>query len=394
MPVSNFIFTKEFSGDIPAIYRGPFELSTQKLAVILNSRQSKTPGGNDPWVVNTLRAVIMAIEKDYAIIASVGMNTWELPLWAAAEHGGRQVVVLPEENEEQTAREIAKLTDDFGLDPSKTGWPTFPVEGKSKSRKIAWPLRDRLAIEQAELILPVSIRPGGNLERLIAQFAADGKKRVVNDFRAKYETKKRMPNPIQGAIDKALAIRDWDYITHWTHTCHGAWPGQKAAAFFKSLLASGDRHPNDALGTLKNILREKLLRGSSTNMRGDLRAVAFSKHPPQKVISLMRWRKRYVRWNFEPYGIAIARPAAVDIGIRPVIYGRPELYKRLADPDKPYFQSEGIDGGDWREEAEWRFVGDLDIAGIDAKDLLIIVATSSEIARIKQLTDVEVVSFS
>lgn len=394
MPASNFEFIKELSGEIPAIYRGSFDLAARKLAVILNSRQSKTPCGSDLWIVNTLRAVIVAIEKGHAIITSVGMNTWELALWAAGNRGGSQVIILPGENGGQEIATMENITDDFELDQSKTGWLTFSVEGKSRSRKIAWPLRDRLALEHADLILPVSIRPGGNLEGLIARYAADNKRDVINDFRVKYETKKRPPEPVRDEVNKALAAGDWDYITHWTHSCHGPWPGQKAAEFYKSLLASGDRYPNDALGTLKNILREKRLRGSSTNMRADLRAVAFSKHPPPKVISLMRWRKRYVRWNFEPYGIAIARRAAVDIGIRPVIYGRPELYKRLSDSDKPYFQSEGIDGGDWREEAEWRFVGDLDIAGIDAKDLVIIVASPNEIAPIRQLTGAEVVAFT
>jgi len=394
MQTSDFDFTREFTGEIPASFRGFFDIAAYKFAVILNSRQSKTPCGNDPWIVNTQRAVMAAIEKGYAILTSIGMNTWELALWAAASQGGKQVVVLPDTPEGQFDMAIKSLIDDFELDRSKTGWLTFPIEGKARSRKIAWPLRDKLALEHADLILPVSIRPKGNLDRLVAQFGARNDKDIINDFRVEYRTKERPLSPVRGEINKALAARNWDYITHWTHSCHDPWPGQKSSDFYKNLRASGDRYPNDALGTLKNILRQKLLRGSATNMRGGLRAVAFSKHPSQKVVSLMRWRKRYVRWNFELYGIAIARKTAVEIGIRPVIYGKPEIYKRLAEADKPYFQSEGIDGGDWREEAEWRFVGDLDISNIDSRDLLIIVATPDEIEPIKQLTDAEVVSFT
>ena len=62
---------------------------------ILNSRQSKTPLGSDPWVSQTLKAVNFAAGQDWTILSSVGMNTWELVTWAAGRSRAKLELILP-----------------------------------------------------------------------------------------------------------------------------------------------------------------------------------------------------------------------------------------------------------------------------------------------------------
>lgn len=164
--------------------------------------------------------------------------------------------------------------------------------------------------------------------------------------------------------------------------------------FYLKLLSSNDYYPNRALETLKNIIIERRIRGSSTHQRDGNNVVAFSSLHPKDILSLMSWRKRYVRWNFEPYGIAIGREAAVKAGIQPVFYGKPALYKKLSDKDKPYFQSEGENGSNWREEHEWRFLGDLNLTEINPSNIKIIVGKPDEIENIKRTTEFEIISFT
>ena len=208
----------------------------------------------------------------------------------------------------------------------------------------------------------------------------------------KYQTKKKYGDIKLEEINSTIPRSGWDYISHWTRTYHGRWPGEKSASFYRKLADSAGRYPHDGLATLKNILSERQIRASAENFRRGVTGVAFSSLHPRDVIPLMRWRKRYVRWNFEPYGIAISRPAAIRTGINPVIYGKPELYSKLAETDKPYFQSEGVDGGDWREEKEWRYLGDYDFSSLNPKEMIVIVRSRHEIDTVRQITDSAVIA--
>jgi hypothetical protein len=322
------------------------------------------------------------------------MNTWELVCWSAGEYGGFQIIVLARPKNGDMEKIITQITNNFGLNPDKTGWLFFEPKPKARSDKVNWQVRDRIALEFTDIIIPVSIRQGGNLAGLIDNRAEIGTKAIDNRFRVAYTGHKTKHPKMPKAISNKLLDLTWDYITHWTRTCHGPFPGQSGKDFYNRLSKSQDRYPNDALSALKNILLERKIRGSGTNLRQGISAVAFSCLHPGDIISLMRWRKRYVRWNFEPYGIAIARQAALNMGVQPVIYGDPSIYDRLSDKDKPYFQSHGIAGGNWREEKEWRYLGDLDLSLIRPTDLKVIVGRPEEIDQATCLTESEVISFT
>ena len=106
-------------------------------------------------------------------------------------------------------------------------------------------------------------------------------------------------------------------------------------------------------------------------MREGRKAIGFTEANPYQVIRcLMRWRPKYVNWNFEPYGVAIEKECAKSLGIRPVIYGMEPDYKSLPKQDKPYFQSLGTANVDWSQECEWRLAGDFDLKKVPADRIL------------------------
>lgn len=372
-------------------YIGAFAINTSPLAAILNSRQGKIPCGKDGWVRNTIRAAQYAADHNWTVITSIGINTWEMALWACSRAGGRQVVACPANSEGNYQSQMDDIIKDFNLSPEKIGWLFHESTTKSRSPKSEWPKRDQLAINMANILIPVSVRHGGNLERLMG---ASTDKEIVSEFKTDYESQSSERNspPEFKSLNQQLLTLPWDHICHWTRANNGPWPGQSRADYYRNIIES-DTYPNGGLGSLINILQTKRIYASSKSIRENQRAVAFSNLHPKEMLSLMSWRKRYVRYNFEPYGIAISRQSATAIGIRPVIYGPPSLYKRLADSDKPFFQSEGGKGGDWRPENEWRYLGDLDLSDIPDSELLILVRDRTEIEKTRQYGNWQITSF-
>jgi hypothetical protein len=372
-------------------YNGPFPIDTTPLAAILNSRQGKMPCGKNLWVANTIKAVQYAASQGLTVITSIGMNTWELAIWACSDLGVRQIIVIPESKSPELQKTQDSIRADFNLDMQKVGWLAYPATINARSDKANWPQRDKLAIEKANILIPVSLRPGGNLERLIN---GQSGKNVIGDFKTEYResASDRVPPPEPESLSQSLIDFSWDHVCHWAHTVYGPWPGQNRADYYRSI-ANTETYPNTGLAALINIIRAKMIYGSSNNIRKNQKAVAFSNLHPRDMLNLMTWRKRYVRYNFEPYGIAIARKTAVAAGACPVIYGESSLYKRLTDSDKRFFQNEGENGGDWRPESEWRHIGDLDLATIPPDEILLIVRNQSEITILRQYCDYRIIAF-
>ena len=394
MNMINFKYKREISSPVRAVLYSNFDIDNSSLAVILNSRQTKTPSGSDAWIVKSIKAVKNAVDNNYILITSYGMNTWELICWAGGNYNGCQIIICPVASENNIDLIINSMLDDFKLNQDKTGWLFFKAVSHSKSPKSSWPIRDKLALSLADVIMPVSIRPNGNLLNLINQYSRDDNKTIMEDFRIPYSKRKRTPNIMPIDVCDNLKSMSWNYITHWTRASNGPWLSETKKEFYQRLVNSNEEYPNTAFNTLKNILHKKKIYASSTHHRKGVSASAFTSLHPKAVLSLMHWRRRDVRWNFEPYSIAIARKTAIKAGIQPVIYGKPALYDRLTDKDKPYFQSEGVDGGNWRDEDEWRYIGDFNLAEIEPDDMIIIVKKPEEIELLRGITESKVISFT
>jgi hypothetical protein len=372
------------------IMLGNKELLNGKLAVILNSSQSKTPCGSDLWITRTKSAVEELIGSGYTIITSLELMTWELAVYLTSLNKGRQIIISPVFDNLDGNSIFQKTIADFDLDESQTAMVFVKPQEKSQSPKDNWPRRDQAAVTLAQRIFPISIRNNGRLQKLLA-VDVDSKK-IDNKF--KIEHAKSMISPPRYDIKLARnEFCDWDYITHWTRTCYGPWPGEKRAEFYQRLLNSKNEYPNNAFNTLSNIIKEQKIQASSHKIREGWSVIGFTEASPPDVLKLLRWCPKRVNWSFEPYGIAISKRAAGRLGIRPVLYGTDQTYEKLPQSEKPYFQNKGKSDVDWSREQECRHLGDLDLHLIAPDEIAYLVWNQDEACRIKSITGGPVFSF-
>ncbi len=360
--------------------------------VLLNSRQSKRPSRRDKWIQATKEAV-EHFADDCVFLTSIGMNTWELALHLVNECGGRQIIVIPAEDGINPANVIDSVNLDFKLDPARVGFVFFnPSKSIKRSRKSCWLERDRIIVDLADTIVPVSVRSGGNLESIIAAAAVEHDKHVEARFAVEYRpaADRVTYNLNQKYINPRFAGSVWDYVTHWTRSSHTPYAGESSLAYYHDIINS-DRYPRTASDTLARIVSERRIRASSRFIRGGYEVVSFTSLNPINAVKLMRWRRRYVYYSFEPYGIAIARSYVARISIKPVIYGDSQLYEQLSDEERPFFQNRGSGNADWRPEAEFRHLGDLSLGRVPADQVKLIVYRPADAERFADLCPYEVI---
>ncbi len=364
-----------------------------KTAVILNSRQNLRPVGSDAWIENSDKAIKNAISNDCTILTSVGMNCWEMTLYLTSKYSANVIVYAPlhQDGNEKDVRQY--YTDQFKLSDKHTGWRFIKIESLKKDKDKFQKQRDMQIILDADIIYPISIRPQGNMEKLIEQSASF--KKINKDYQVDYESKKRAykieidRDSINPDIDQHLD----DYIFHWTRSSNKPWPGESLYDYYESIVNSKDHYPRRAMDTLIRILSEKKLRASARHMRRGISAVAFSALKPSEAIKLMKWRARYSEMTFEPYGIAVKKEFAEKIGIKKAIYGNPEMYRYLEKDDRPYFQSLGKIG-DWQPEREYRGIGDIDFKNMPMEFFRVIVRSQDEIKKIGKYFNGKILSIS
>jgi hypothetical protein len=351
----------------------------EKLAVVINSSQSKTPCGNDSWIKQSALAVSELLSSGYTIITSIGITTWELPVYLVKLYGGNQVIISPVFDGSNGENIYNDTLVEFGLNRENAAMIFVKPEDSIGSPKENWIRRDKAALSLAQSIVPVSIRPGGRIQDLLDDDSLRTK------FNSNFNTpfSKPLVSRRRYQIKSIRRFENWNFITHWTKTCHGPWPGEKKIDYYARLVASGNSYPGQAFDTLGNIISEGKISGSSNWMRGGSKAIGFTETEPSQALSLMRWRSKRVNWNFEPYGVAIDKTIASEFGIRPVIYGDDSDYKQLSDQNKPYFQSRIGADVDWSLEREWRHIGDLDLDKISSDKIVYLVWEQDELVKLK-----------
>ncbi len=356
------------------------------LVAVVNSRQSKRPCRKDPWVQGTCRAVTAYAERGAVFITSVGMNTWELAVYLVGRCGGRQVILA------EPSCGPGAIFKSFDLDAGRT--LLLHAFDSSRSSEVEFPhVRDELAVSMADVVVPVSLRRNGFIERTLAAAAARGMA-VDTSFATDYSSATDRPRyDLAGLPLNPTLVNSGEYLTHWTRSHHGPMPGETAGRFYQDFLES-DEYPRSALRVLRRIVEDGCIRASRRFIRGGYAVVSFTAHEPIAATRLMRWRKRYVYYNFEPYGIAISRKAALACGIRPVVYGDDAIFDELSEIDRPFFQKAGSDVADWTPEAEWRHVGDLHLGELPREQIRVIVFQPEEVGVISEVSDFAVVSLT
>jgi hypothetical protein len=375
-----------------AAFVGDERLLRQDTCAILNSRQSKRPSRRDAWVDATVAAAESLVASGKVLLTSTGMNTWELLLYLANELGGKQIIVVPAQPGPSPQDLAADLSREFKLDANRFGLLVFAArESAGSGRKLYWQQRDRLIIDLANVIIPIAVRPGGSLDQLLAA-AGDSGKDIERAFAVRHHpgADRVSYRFAHETINPQIARVDWDYVTHWTRSSHSPYPGETRCRYYRDLLAA-DHYPRSAADTLTRIITERKVRASSRFIRGGYRVVSFTSLTPVESLRLMRWRRRYVYYNFEPYGLAVKADTARRLGIRPVIYGDDNLYQHLPDPDKPFFQHEGTANADWRPEAELRHLDDFSLAHLPEASIKVVVYSSADMIKLTAVCPYQVV---
>jgi hypothetical protein len=336
--------------------------------LLLNSAHGKYPISSEGWIQAVVRAVTHFSHESAEIICSTEPSPWDIVTYLAGISGMEIRLIVKNGDDQKGQKIFTSILEDFALNPQKVKPLFLPADDVNQNShpKDSWPQRDRLALRLADIVYPVSIRPGG---RLVAMMNEESfRKKLRDDFRIPWTPEGFIPRySLSGRPWKSLPKGEW--FVHWTRTCPGKWPGEKSHEFYHDLLNNGASYVRNATETLFRIIREQKIRGSNWKTPGNVFLSAFTALDPGNALELMYWRKRYGRYSFEPYGIGIKRNVLIDMGIQRVCYsfGNDKIAGDLV------FTHAAGDQGHWVFEKEWRIPGDVRLDNISRDDITAIV---------------------
>ncbi len=183
-------------------------------------------------------------------------------------------------------------------------------------------------------------------------------------------------------------VKPDQFLLHWTRRRIGPWPDQTDQEYLDDLIFRSQRRNHEVISTLGRILATRRILATSQLTRGTEPVACFSNIPLNEIQQRKIFRKHLGRWDCEPIGIAIDRDRLMELGARPVIYGDEESWRGLEERERAFFQIARTRNHevDWREEKEWRLIGDLDLNLIDANSAVVFVPTTSEAKRIAKIS--------
>ena len=302
-----------------------------------------------------------------------------------------QKVILPASDSEAINRAQLFAEGQFDLRQGLVEFIGATLHGQPDGRVDLMQERDMTAVAEADLLVPVSVRPGGLMSQLLETAGSTGK-RILREFQVDYTGRmaglgyRIRADQLSGEI---AAIRE-QYLTHWTRAANSAWPTERLQDYYLAVAESGE-YPRSAAATLQNIVLTGTIAASPRNMPGGIPTVSFSSLPPRELTPLIRWRARYSHMSFEPYGIGIDKDVALSAGIRPVRYYT--ALDRCPPQGERWLRQSAGERSDWRREKEYRFQGDFDLSRIARDKLLLFCRYRSEVPLIEKATGIKTVSF-
>ena len=353
-------------------------------AAILLSRQPLRPNRNTGWVVAADQAVRWLVKQRLTLSGSVGLQTWELVLTQALRHGADVRLYLPVQSRADFSREVDLTLTQFDIHPGAVEFvPVFGGDDKRDTMQH----RDRTLISEADTLIPISVRPHGGMERLIAERAtfATIEPRFQIEYRSNRSALKESFAPLTLTKEARACDR---FLIHWTRAVSHPWPDERKIDFYSSILLS-DSWPRTAFDTLERICTTGRLLGGTRHLPRGVTAVSFSSLPPAAAVPLMRWRARYHEMALEPYGVGIERTVALDAGITPVIYC--DRLPGERDPERWHYQSSGVKS-DWRAEHEYRYRGNLDLRLLPPESVVLFCRNKEEAARLRDRFQYKIVA--
>ena len=360
-------------------------------AAILLSRQPLRPCGRTPWVRKSAEAVEWAGQRGFRLLTSTGMQTWEMLVYLAKTRDVPQTVFVPTSDADVFNRQKAAICRQFDLAPASAEFRMVESEEAKKNGAKHMRFRDESIVAAADVLLPVSVRPGGSMEKSIQKKRRETETEINEEFRVQYEKKRSRIAYALKTDNLASEIFEAGtrYIVHWTRASNGPWPTEKKYDYYAEV-ESADTYPRTAYRTLANILATKQIAASSVHMPRNIPTVSFSGLAPAEVLPLMKWRARYRIMSFEPYGIGIERNLAKRMGIEPVLY-----YEKGPIPRDiaPWLSQSAGKKTDWKREEEYRHKGDFDLSAVQLRDLACFCRRRGEAALLEKNFGIQAYAF-
>ena len=142
-----------------------------KTAAIMISRQPLRVNSESPWLKAASEAVLWAGKNGYTLLTSIGVKTWEMVLFLGNRYGVSCRIFLMADSEDDFRERSQWVRGQFRLD-NKAEFVYLPGQGKDKSEICGE--RDRIIASEADLLIPVSIRKGGNMDSLLEEMQSRG----------------------------------------------------------------------------------------------------------------------------------------------------------------------------------------------------------------------------
>ncbi len=230
-----------------------------KSAAIILSRQCLRPSLSEPWVRKLSEAVGFVKREKLTLSSSVGSRNWEIITACAVLNDVPLRLLLPVSGNSSFELLKSKIFRQFCLSASRVKFDR--INSKSSSDPTHAQLasiRDESIIDQADILMPVSVRPGGNMSKLLSKSEADGKT-IVREFETAYEKKKsKLAYQIDSsALSNKIKELEKSYLIHWTRATNSGWPDEKKLEFYKMIFGSV-RYRRTAFDTLRKILSGQL----------------------------------------------------------------------------------------------------------------------------------------
>ena len=144
------------------------------------------------------------------------------------------------------------------------------------------------------------------------------------------------------------------------------------------------------------MISQARITGGQDLIRGHFPMVCFSDADPNELIKNRTFRSHLNRWDYEPYGVAIHKRHIESIGGRPVIYGDQCTWNVMKDSERPFYQKNATESEnqqlDWTIEKEWRVFGDVELNRAAIDDVIVLVDSEQDAAKIAPLSRWQIVA--
>lgn len=404
---------------------------------IASSRLRRAPDSHES-VLQALRHIAAAFDRGSEhLIASAGTSlaeyieglsrVYELPVLKISCCSNREAGIAW--LEDAISNRPAANSHHLMLSPA--------ADNSNKPDTTTIPIRDRVIALVSERLVILSLRDGGNWSRLLdagltANLWRAGSVRIhAGDDSCPSEVVERLQlkgavawhlssvkptsspvsstlqqRAIAGPTEKAVLVeltaedQSDGWLLHWTRSnLPQSNQGDLAESLAKALTHEPERSLSDdcsAAGVLRRILKDGLIRASNRNSRTGRKVVCLTAVTLTELAERRVYRRHRMRWDFEPYGVAVRSSRIRQLGGRPVIYGTETDWESIPEGERLWFQpqtsSVGTEQIDWSVENEWRVPGDVPLATIPRHDVFVFCKTEAEAQLLRIETDLPVIS--